>query len=471
MQEESITLTANDQQRALALTQVLAGEWTVAEAAASLGLSARQVQRLVRAFRTEGPAALVHGNRGRRPAHALAEETRTRVADLARGTYPGFNDHHLTDKLATAEHLPLSRSSVRRILRTAGIPSPRTRRPPAHRQRRERMPQTGMLLQADGSRHRWLGPAGPYLTLVGGIDDATGIVPAAVFREQEDAHGYMLWLRQVLQAYGIPQALYVDRHSIHERRSHDLQALPLPLDLPGHPPATQFGRVLQELGITLVTAHSPQAKGRVERLWGTLQDRLVRELQLAGAQSVADANRVLGHFLPEFNARFAVPAARPGSAYRPVPAGVALEEVVCFKYLRPVAADNTVQVGDHHLQLEPTRERASYARVHVEVQERLDGALVVMYQQQVLATRPAPPTAPQLRARKLPRPQPAVAPALAAPDDAPTPLGADAVVAVGELGTGLRPVPSSPTGPPKPAPDHPWNRRGTLRSRTKSQTQ
>jgi transposase len=466
MREERIILTPEDQRRAVVLTRVAAGEWTQAEAATTLGLSVRQVRRLVTAYRAEGPAALVHGNRGRTPAHALTDRTRAQVRELARTKYAGFNDHHLTDKLATDEQLVLSRSSVRRILRTAGLPSPRKRRAPTHRSRRERMAQEGMLLQADGSRHRWLGPDGPYLTLVGGIDDATGTVPYALFREQEDAHGYMLWLDRVVRTHGIPLALYVDRHSIHERRSYD--PLTLTEELVGGGRTTQFGRVLAELDITHIPARSPQAKGRVERLWGTFQDRLVSELRLAGARTGTEAQQVLEGFLPQFNAQFAVPPAQPGTVYRPLPDGWSAETVLCFKYLRVVAADNTVQFGEHRLQIRPSRERTSYARVQVEVHERLDGSLAVYYHGQCLTTQAAPLTAPQLRARKGARPMLTTA---SAPGTAAAPA-ADVAGAVvpGDPATILRPAPGSPGGPPKPKVDHPWNRRGTLQSRTKPQT-
>ncbi len=182
-------MSAREQKRAWVLTRVLAGQWTQAEAAAALGLSVRQVRRLQAAYAEEGVSALVHGNRGRPPAHTIRPAIRARVVALAREKYSGFNHQHRTEKLAAAEWLVLGRMTIRRILLAAGVPSPRRRRAPGHRRRRERQPQVGMLLQADGSRHRWLGPAGPYFTLGGGIDDATGTVPGALCREQEDAQG------------------------------------------------------------------------------------------------------------------------------------------------------------------------------------------------------------------------------------------------------------------------------------------
>jgi transposase len=434
MREERITLSATEQKRAWVLNRVLAGEWTQVEAAAALGLSARQVQRLRAAYAEEGVGALVHGNRGRPPAHTLAASVREQVVALAQGKYAGFNHQHLTEKLATVEGLPLGRTTVRRILAAAGIRSPRPRRAPKHRARRERRPQAGMLLQADGSRHRWLGPDGPYLTLIGGIDDATGEVPWALFREQEAAQGYMEWLRQVVHTHGVPLALYVDRHGIFHRRPHERWTLEE--ELAGGPLPTQFGRVLAELQITCIPALSPQAKGRVERLWGTWQDRLVSELRLAGARTRAEANRVLWAWLPEFNARFTVPAAQPGSAYRPRPADFMPERVFCFKYTRVVAADNTLQFAGQGLQLQPDGVRVSYAKTQVEVHERLDGSVAVYYHGRCLTATPAPLRTPTLRARSGPR--------VAAP--APTPAPSVA----------LPPPAGTAAGRRKPAADHPW---------------
>jgi hypothetical protein len=187
-----------------------------------------------------------------------------------------------------------------------------------------------MLLQVDGSRHDWLEGRGPYLSLVGAIDDATGTVPYALFREQEDAQGYLLLLREIVQQRGVPRAIYSDRHGIFQVNSK--QAESLEEQLVGERQPTQVGRALKELGIQSIVALSPQAKGRVERRWGTFQGRLVSELRLAGASTMAQASRVLWRFLPRYNARFAVPPAQPGSAYRPLETGVCLEGVLCFEY-------------------------------------------------------------------------------------------------------------------------------------------
>lgn len=395
--EKQVTLTTREQTRLMVLNELERGALSAPEAAALVDLSVRQVRRLLAAYRKEGAAALAHGNRGRRPVNALDDDLRQAVIALARTHYSGVNQMHLSELLAEREGIMVSRSALRRILVGAGIPSPRHRRTPKHRSRRDRYPQRGMLLQLDGSRHDWLQGRGPWLTLHAGIDDATGEVHGAIFRDQEDAAGYMLLLRQVVAACGRPLAVYHDRHGIFGREP---AADRIALQLAGRElDPTQVERLLQELEIASIPARTPQAKGRVERLFGTFQDRLVAELRLAGVSSCVQANAFLSSFLVRFNARFAVPPAQEGSAYRPLPVGMDPERLFCFKYIRIVAADNTIRFGTHRLQLLAGAVRASYARCQVEVHERPDGSLAVLYQGMVLATKPAPVEAAVLRAR------------------------------------------------------------------------
>jgi transposase len=447
--EASITLNSNEQKRWLVLNAVVAGQSTGAEAAASLGLSARQVRRVLAAYRKEGAAALAHGNRGRRPAHATSAEVGQQVVTLAQTTYRGCNQQHLRDLLAEREGIVLARATVHRLLAAAGLLAPPARRPPQHRRRRERRAQAGQLVQIDGSPHAWLEERGPRLTLLVAVDDATGRVEAAVFRAQEDAQGYFLLLSQLVERCGRPWALYHDRHTIFrspktpaERQDHQLDRREAVADaLAGRQPLTQFGRALEQLGIASIAARSPQAKGRVERLFGTWQDRLVSELRVAGASTLQEANAFLAHYLPRYNAQFAVPAASPASAYRALEPGQELAAICCFTYHRVVAADHTVTFGAQRLQLQPGPTRRSYAHATVAVQERLDGSLVVCYAGQRLHTTPAPPEAPLLRARKR-----------AAPSPDPVPDGGRGAA---------RPDPSTGSGDgPRSGPpaDHPWRR-------------
>jgi len=439
--KERLTLSKREQKRLMVLNEVEKGKMVVREAVELLGVSERQGWRLLAAYREEGAAGLAHGNRGKKPVHTLGEELRDRVMELAQKRYEGFNHSHLTEMLKERERVEVSRSSVRRILIAAGMRSPKTRRPSKHRRRRERYPKEGMLLQIDGSRHDWLEGRGPELTLIASIDDATGKVPFALFREQEDAQGYFLLLREILERKGIPLALYHDRHGIFERS---------PLEGPGtvedqlwgKEPTTQFGRLRMELAMESIAARSPQAKGRVERLFGTFQDRLVSELRLAGAKTLQEANRVLKAFLPRFNRKFAVPPAEEGSAYRPIPTDLALEEIFCFKYDRIVGADNVVTLGTHRIQIHPCNGRQNYHRARVEIQERMDGSLAVYYQGKCLATRPAPAEAPVLRVQK--RGRPASQKSFSQPS---SPLLQE-----------KKPIPNKSLFRLKPAPDHPWRK-------------
>lgn len=375
MTRETITLTKKEQQRAHVLSRVQAGILTAQTAADLLTVSVRHVRRLLAEVRAQGIAALAHKNRGRPSPHRTDEGLRERVLTLARTTYAGVNDHQFTDLLREREAICVSRPTVRRLLRAAGIGSPRIRRPPRHRRRRERMPQAGLLIQMDGSHHPWLEDRGPRCVLHAALDDATGEVLGAIFRSEEEAHGYFLLLRHVIRRYGVPAAAYTDRHGIFHRDPRT--PLTLAEQFEGRPESTQVGRALQELGIRWIPARSPEAKGRIERLFGTFQDRLVVELRLAQASTLEHAQRVLTRFLPRYNARFARSPCHPAPAWRPAPAD--LERICCFKHQRTVHHDNTVQLDGRYLQLQPGPARRSYTGLRVDVHAHLDGRLTVSY--------------------------------------------------------------------------------------------
>ena len=211
---KGLTLTQKEQARLQVLNGILEGQISVDEAAEVLGVSERHVWRILAEYRKEGAAALAHGNRGRRANNSIPEEARTQVVALARTRYARVNHTHLTELLAEREEIVLGRSTVRRILVGAGMASPRRRRPPLHRVRRQRMSQEGMLVQVDGSVHAWLEERGPRCTLLLAIDDATSTVPYALFRHEEDTHGYFLLMQELIRRCGVPLALYSDRHAV-----------------------------------------------------------------------------------------------------------------------------------------------------------------------------------------------------------------------------------------------------------------
>ena len=301
-----MTLTQKEQTRLQVLNSLMADHMTMDQATTLMGVSARHTRRILAAYSKEGAAALAHGNRGRRPANATPDPLATDVVVLARTRYAGVNHTHLSELLREREGIDIGRNTLRKILTDAGVSSPRRRRPPKHRVRRQRMAREGMLIQIDGSYHRWLGEDGPQFTLLLAVDDATGCVVNALFCELENTRSYLLLMRDLIRSYGIPLALYSDRHGVFKHTP--------PSETASAP--TQFSRAMGEIGVQLIFARSPQAKGRVERTAGTLQDRLVTELRLAGSTTIDDANRVLNDFLPRFNERFGVPSERTDTAYR-----------------------------------------------------------------------------------------------------------------------------------------------------------
>ena len=375
-------LNQQEQARIQVLNSVLEYQLPIAQVAEIMGVSERHTKRLLAAYRKVGPAALAHGNRGRRPHNAIPEVAAAAVVKLASNGYAGANHTHLTELLREREGIDLSRPTVRRILTKVGLGSPRSRRSQQHRFRRRRMPQEGMLVQIDGSHHPWLEDREPRFVLLLAVDNATGAVAQAVFRPGKDTRGYLVLLEGLIRQWGIPLALYSDRHAAFKYNARRVPVLA---------ESTQFAKVIRELGTQQIFALSPQAKGRVERMAETFQDRLVTELRLAGASTIEQAKEVLQEFLPRFNARFAVAAEHPETAYRPVPDELSLTETICIKDTRKVARDNTVKYHWRVLQLLPGAERPSYAGLRVDVLERADGELMIRYQGEAVDYQEGPP--------------------------------------------------------------------------------
>ena len=415
--ERMVILNKKEQRRLVILNHVEKGQLQMKEAAEMMGVSLRHVKRLLSAYRQEGAAGLAHRNRGRKPPNSLDETLRRQVVELATSKYAGFNTQHLTESLGEREGIELSRSTVRGILLGAGVSCPKKRRAPKHRSRRNRYGQVGMLVQVDGSWHDWLEGRGEWMMLIGAIDDATGTVLHALFQEHEDTEGYFKLMEGIVDSHGIPLAIYHDGHGVFEPADHE--PLTVEEQLAGRKGLTQFGRLLQELTINSIRSHSPQSRGRIERLWGSFQDRLVSELRLAGASTMAEANELLKKYLPVHNKKFAVEAEDPGSAFR-VP-GRDWQSSLWLKHQRTVGLDNVVRFGPQRLQVSSDN-RYSYARAKVEVWETFDGNLTVVYQGRRLKTNPAPQEAPALRKADVQK----------------------------------QPKPLSKAH--KPAPDHPWSR-------------
>jgi transposase len=382
---ETFTMSGKELPRPGLVQAALAGRITNREAAAALHMTARQVQRLKQRFRLEGAGGLRHRTRGQPSPRRLSVTVTTQVQAFIRDRYAGFNDTHLTEKLRELHGLAVSRESVRRLRQALGLGAVHRRRPPQHRARRLREAAAGQLVQLDGSPFAWLEDRAPTMTLLGAIDDATSTVVGLHFRPTEDLHGYVTLLHQVFTTVGLPVALYGDGVGILVRsdRHWSLQE-----QLAGERNPTHAGRMLKDLGIAYVQARSPQGKGRVERLWGTLQDRLVSELRLRRIATRAAANAFLPDFIADFNRRFARAARDARAVWRPPPRDLAL--VLGCHYTRVVARDNTVRLGDRLIQLPPGRGHGSYARRRADVRELLDGRLVVLIDHRVVVSVAAP---------------------------------------------------------------------------------
>jgi hypothetical protein len=379
------------------------------------------------------------------------------MAELMTTTYAGVNDVHLTEKLREVHGLAVCRESVRRLRLALGRPAKRPRRAPRHRRRRLREAASGALIQVDGSPCAWLETRGPHLTLLGAIDDATGAILALGFRPTEDLHGYATLFRQVFVTHGLPLAIYGDRLNVFVRNDRHWT---LEEELHGAQHPTHLGRMLQDLGIAYIGAHSPQAKGRIERLWATLQDRLVSELRLRGIATLEAAEAFLPEFIADYNRRFARPAADPGGVWRRPPPD--LDRILSCRYSVVVARDNTVRLGPRWLQIRPGPGGRSYAGCRVELRELLTGRLLAIYHDAVLATQAPPSSAFLLVPRR-------------APSADRRRHGAPPTAAVAQLAQDRRsrpdPVPEYPPKsaavppraprnprPPRPARDHPWSR-------------
>jgi len=355
MSKGDIILTEKVRKRVYVMGKLVAKEITNAQAAGLLGLSVRQIKRIKKEMQNKGIQAFGHGNAGRKPKHALDQATAERIIELAQTDLKGANCTHMAELMAEHFEISVSPRTVQRVLKKAGI-AVISRRAPRRRRMRERKLQLGILIQCDASPHDWLEGRGPKMSLHGLIDDATGAILGLYFRSQEDIIGYLNVFRQMFETHGIPLSIYSDRHTMFFSSERD--KLSIEEELQGKQVnLTQIGRILDELHITHIPASSPQAKGRIERLWGTLQGRLPIEMRLAGINTIEQANKFLPGYIPRYNARFAVPPAEETLAFRPLTPDLDLNMILTIRESRKALGGSIISYHNTKFQLHDENDR------------------------------------------------------------------------------------------------------------------
>jgi transposase len=384
MKQERVTLSQDELKRVKVLERLLAGSMTHLEAAETLGVGSRQLRRLKTKYIQKGELGLIHGNRQRRPKNAIPEELKRKVVSLYEGKYHDSNFCHLSQLLEEHEGITISSSSVGRILKSAGTRVKHQRRRVKKHRPRERRTQGGMLWQIDATPYEWLGKEFGKFALHAAIDDATGIVVGALFTANECMEGYSEVMKQGIRQYGVPLALYSDKHTIFRSPN---EKLTLDEELAGQEvPLSNFGKAMAELGIEHIKAATPQAKGRVERLWETLQDRLPVELRLLEIKSVKEANKVLPELMKRHNERYGVVPREKAAAYRELEEGMRLDYVFAWRETRKVGVGSEIAYKKG-IYVPKDKEISFAARTLVEVRETFGGELIIYHKGQVVELR------------------------------------------------------------------------------------
>lgn len=373
-------LTMKEKNKIETVQLVMDGKIEVNEAGRVLNRSVRQIFRMLKSLREKGLEGLVHGNKGKKSPRKIKQAIRKKIVALVKGRLSDINDTHLKEILLREEKIQIGRETLRTLLREEHISPKLKRRSPKHRSRRERKEAFGMMLQIDGSPHDWLEGRGPRLTLIGAKDDATSFVWAR-FEEAETTWGYLNLMRDIFLSKGLPSSLYSDRHTIF----HSPKEPTIVEQINNIHPLTQFGRAMEEMGITILKAWSAPAKGRIENQWKTFQDRLVVEMRLKDIKTKEEANRFLESFLREYNQQFCVSPKKQEPVFRTSPSLSQLDRILCLKETRTVAKDHTISFEGLVLQIPPSKKFHSIARQKVQVLQLKDGSVEIVYKKLTVA--------------------------------------------------------------------------------------
>jgi transposase len=375
-EKDMITMSREEVKRLHIIHQALNKKISQTEAASLIDLSDRQIRRMIKRIRKEGDEGICHRSRGKTSNHRISKKIKDKTLKLFREQYKDFNLVHATEKMFEVHGIVLSDETLRLWLNEAEIPY-KKRKVRKHRQRREPRAHFGELVQIDGSHHDWFEGRGPICVFMGYIDDATNTVHGR-FYDYEGTMPAMDSMKRYIKRYGIPQSVYLDKHSTYKSWAEPT----IEEQLNDQKPMSHFEKSLAALAIEVIHANSPQAKGRVERLFKTLQDRLVREMRLLGIKSVGEANEFLKTYLPKHNRKFTKPAVSETDLHRPALHSRELDRILCIKEERTVKNDFTIAHNGTLYQIE----QATRAKM-VMVEERLDGTLHISYKGQDLRFR------------------------------------------------------------------------------------
>ncbi len=338
--------------RATLIEACINGQCTVKQVATALGLSERRVKQIKKEVKENGVKSIQHGNRGRKPKNTISDETRNRILELRSSyQYELSNFKHFQELLKERENIDISYSALYNILHKAGIKSPKKHHKARLHHRRKRKESEGMMLQADGTPFDWFGTGEKY-SLHGFIDDATGKITGLYMCKNECLLGYLEVLRQTLENYGIPISLYPDKYSVFFPPKKVNDHLTIEEQLNGREKGiTQFGRIVEELGIDMFPANSPQAKGRIERLWETLQSRLVTEFRINNVTSIEQANIFLSQYINIYNSKFAIQATNSKNVFLKLPKRYNLDELLCVRFERTIDNAGVFSINNSKFQL------------------------------------------------------------------------------------------------------------------------
>ncbi len=368
--KDIIMLTQEELRRLHIIRKTIEKKIRQKEAAEMLFLSSRQIRRIAKRIEEEGDEAIAHRSRGKPSSRKLPMKIRDRVIKLCRGKYKGFGPTLAAEKLQETEDINISDETLRLWLIESGDWQ-KVRKSRRHRQWRERKHYFGEMIQIDGSHHDWFEGRGPKSVLMGYIDDATGNVFGR-FYEYEGTIPAMGSSKRYAKKYGLPVSVYLDKHTTYKSPAKPS----IEDEINRREPLSQFERAMKELGVKVIHANSPQAKGRVERLFRTLQDRLIKEMRLKGIKSIEEGNRFLKHYLPIYNRKFAVTPHEKDNLHRKIPEGVKLDTILCKKTERTLRNDFTIS---HEGKLYQITEGTEAKKVTVE--ERINGSMLITYKE------------------------------------------------------------------------------------------